>query len=70
MERVKTLSDYRHGSFGTNYGVLIEQLRLLARTVFVVDGQGVIRYVQRVREMAEEPDYAPILSAVKELTAK
>jgi len=44
VKNVQTLSDYRDADFGNKYGVLIKELRLLARTVFVVDKKGVIRY--------------------------
>jgi len=47
--------------------VLIKDLRLLARAVFVVDRQGTIRYIQLVKETGTEPDYAPVLQAVKDL---
>ncbi|MEW6259976.1 MAG: thiol peroxidase [Thermodesulfobacteriota bacterium] len=67
IERVTTLSDYRNADFGSKYGVLIPALRLLARAVFVVDQQGVIRYVQLVPEIGQEPDYAPVLEVVKGL---
>lgn len=68
VERVVTLSDHRDASFGTAYGVLIKEVRLLARAVFVVDKEGTIRYIQLVGEIAKEPDYAPVLEAVKKLT--
>jgi len=67
VEWVQTLSDYRDARFGTEYGVLIKELRLLARAVFVVDREGVIRYEQLVREVASEPDYGAVLNAVKDL---
>jgi thiol peroxidase len=67
VTRVKTLSDHRDASFGTAYGVLIKELRLLARAVFVVDGQGTIRYVQLVKELTNEPDYDAVLKAVRGL---
>ncbi|WP_028325776.1 thiol peroxidase [Desulfatirhabdium butyrativorans] len=67
IERVLTLSDYRAADFGTKYGVLIPAIRLLARAVFVVDAAGVIRYVQLVPEVGQEPEYGPILQAVKAL---
>ena len=64
---VQTLSDHRDASFGTAYGVLIKELRLLARALFVVDKEGVVRYTQLVREITQEPDYDAVLSAVGEL---
>jgi len=67
IDAVQTLSDHRDASFGTSYGVLIKELRLLARAVFVVDREGEIRYIQLVTEIAEEPDYEAVVSAVKEL---
>lgn len=67
IKNVQTLSDYRDASFGNAYGVLIKDLRLLARTVFVVDKKGVVRYLQIVPEIAAEPDYDAVLKAVREL---
>jgi len=67
VARVVTLSDHRDASFGTAYGMLIKELRLLARCVFVVDRAGIIQYIQLVREVSREPDYEPILNAVKAL---
>lgn len=67
VDRVTTLSDHREAAFGTAYGVLIKELRLLARAVFVVDGQGTVQYVQLVQELAEEPDYEAVLEVVRAL---
>lgn len=68
VERVLTASDHRDASFGTSYGVLIKELRLLARAVFVLDREGVIRYIQLVPELEKEPDYASALDAVRKIT--
>jgi thiol peroxidase len=67
VEAVKTLSDHREAAFGMAYGVLIKELRLLARTVFVVDRKGVIQYVQIVDEITAEPDYEAALKAVRDM---
>ncbi len=67
VKNVETLSDHRDVAFGTTYGVLIQGLRLLARAVFVVDKEGVVRYVELVKEITSEPDYEAALSAAKEL---
>lgn len=67
VDKVITLSDHREASFGTAYGVLIKELRLLARCVFVVDKDGVLRYTQLVKEITEEPNYEQVLNAVKGL---
>jgi thioredoxin-dependent peroxiredoxin len=67
IDRVKTLSDYRERSFALAYGVLIKELMLLSRSVFVVDAAETIQYVEHVREIANEPDYASALAAAKAL---
>jgi thiol peroxidase len=67
VDKVITLSDHRDASFGMGYGVLIKELRLLARSVFVVDKDGVIRYMQIVGENSKEPNYEAALKAVKKL---
>lgn len=67
VSRVHTLSDHRDAAFGMAYGVLIKELRLLARVVFLVDKDGIVRYVQPVKEISSEPDYDSVLKAVKEI---
>ena len=67
VDQVVTLSDHRDGAFGEAYGVLIKDLRLLARAVFVLDKEGTIRYLELVKEIASEPDYEAVLAAVAEL---
>lgn len=69
VDRVVTLSDHRNAAFGEAYGVLIKELRLLARCIFVVDTEGVVQYIQLVKEMTKEPDYEAVLAAVKKLMA-
>ncbi len=65
---VQTLSDHRDASFGAAYGTLIKELRLLARAVFVIDKEGIVRYVELVKEIADEPDYEAALAAAGKLT--
>lgn len=67
VDKVTTLSDHRYAAFGEAYGVLIKELRLLARAVFVVDREGSIQYIQLVRELTQEPDYELVLDTVREL---
>ena len=67
VDKVVTLSDHRNASYGTTYGVLIKDLRLLARAVFVLDREGIIQYIQIVKETTEEPDYEAVLGAVNKL---
>lgn len=61
---IQSLSDHRDASFGRAYGVLIKELRLLARALFVVDAGNTIRYVQIVPEIAQEPNYDEALAAL------
>lgn len=65
IDRVITASDHRDATFGTAWGVLMKDVRLLARAVFVVDRQGVVRYIQIVRETGTEPDYAAVIDAAR-----
>ena len=68
IENLQTLSDHRGAEFGKAFGVLIEELRLLARAVFIVDADGIVRYKQIVEELTNEPDYNAALKAVTEVT--
>ena len=68
VDRVVTLSDHRDAAFGMAYGVLIKELRLLARAVFIIDREGVICYIQLVKELTQEPDYNAVLFALKEIS--
>jgi len=67
VDKVKVVSDYRAAEFGEKYGVLIKELHLLARSLFVIDRDGVVRYTQIVSENGDEPDYEPVLEAAKGL---
>lgn len=67
VDKVITLSDHRDVAFGEAFGVLIKELRLLARSIFVIDKDGVIQYIQRVKEGSGEPDYNAVLEAVQKL---
>ena len=67
IDRVTTLSDYQERSFAQAYGVLIKELKLLSRSIFVIDANNTIRYIQHVPEVTSEPDYAAVLAAVRAL---
>jgi thiol peroxidase len=67
IDKVKTLSDHKEASFGTAYGILIKELRLLARAIFIVDQEGIIRYIEIVQDLSAEPDYDQALKIVKSL---
>jgi thiol peroxidase len=67
IDRVKVLSDHRDASFGNTYGVLIKELRLLARSVFIIDRDNIIKYIEIVPEITNHPDYEKALEVVKSL---
>ncbi len=56
LEDVQYLSDYREGEFGRSSGLLIDELRLLARSVILIDKKGIVRYIQVVPEITNLPD--------------
>ncbi len=70
VSHVTTLSDHRKADFGLAYGVLIEDLRLLARAVFVVDRNNIIEHIEIVKELTTEPDYDAALEAVGDCVKK
>ena len=65
--KVKTVSDYKDAAFGKAYGVLIKELHLLTRAIFIIDANGKVRYIQIVPEVTKEPDYDTALNALKKL---
>jgi thiol peroxidase len=67
VEAVETLSDHRDASFGQAWGVLIKELRLLSRAVFVVGKDGKVAHVEYLKEVTEEPDYDAALDAARKL---
>lgn len=67
LQNVMNLSDYR-GNFGENYGLTIADSPLkglLSRAVVVLDENGTVKYTEQVPEIAQEPNYAAALEAVK-----
>lgn len=69
VDRVITLSDHRAAEFGLAYGLLIKELRLLARAVLVIDRDDRITYLELVPEVGQEPDYEAALAAAKQAAA-
>jgi thioredoxin-dependent peroxiredoxin len=65
IDKIKTLSDHRDASFGNAYGVLIKELRLLARAIFVVGKDDVVRYIELVPEVKDAPDFDKVIAFVK-----
>lgn len=67
VSKVQVLSDHKDASFGLAFGTLIQELRLLARALFVIDASGAVKYVQYVPEMTTHPDYDGALSVARTL---
>jgi thioredoxin-dependent peroxiredoxin len=67
--KVKTFSDHREVSFGSAYGVLIKELRLLARAIFIVDKNDIVKYIEIVPEVTKEPSYEKAMQELKKLVA-
>jgi thiol peroxidase len=63
VENLETLSDYKDNNFGLAYGILIKELSLLTRSIFILDQQHLITYIQIAPEVASEIDYATALEA-------
>ena len=67
VNKLQTLSDHREAQFGIAYGVLIKELRLLARAVFLIDPKGFLQYWQLVKEITHEPDYEEVWRELKKI---
>lgn len=67
IENSILVSDYRFNEFGENYGFLIKELKLLSRGIVIVDQEGIVRYVEYVKEVTNEVDYTKVLAVVNEL---
>jgi thiol peroxidase len=65
VDNVKMLSDHVDGSFGSNYGTLIKELRIESRAIFVLDPNNRIRHAEYVKEVADHPNYEAALAAAK-----
>jgi thiol peroxidase len=65
IKNMRVLSDYQDRSFGKNWGMLIEELKILARGAFVLDKNGTVVYAEQVKEVANEPNYEAALGALK-----
>ena len=68
VDKITMLSDHKEGNFGVNYGVLIKDLRLDSRAIFVVDEDDTLRHVEYVREIGSHPNYDAALETVRKLS--
>ncbi len=69
-DKITCLSDHREASFGKSYGVLIKELRLLARAIFIIGADDKVQYVEYVKEVTQHPDYEKALGSLKAGTKK
>ena len=65
IKSMKVGSDYQNGSFGLSFGLMIDELKLLTRAVYVLDATGKVVYGEIVPEVTSEPNYAPAIAALK-----
>jgi thiol peroxidase len=65
LDNVKMLSDHRAASFGTAYGTLIRDMRILSRAIFVVGPDDKLKYVEYVEKVADHPNYEAALAAAR-----
>ena len=69
ISNMRTASDYQDRNFGESWGMLMEELKLLARAVFVIDAAGKIVYAETVKEVVDEPNYDAAMEALNGLLA-
>ncbi len=67
IDKVIVVSDHKNADFGEKYGVLVKELRLDMRAVFVIDKSNTIQYVEVLKELTDHPNYELALDAVKQL---
>jgi len=69
VDKVKMLSDHKDGSFGSNYGTLIKELRIESRAIFVLDAKNKVVHAEYVKEVADFPNYETALAAARSASA-
>jgi thiol peroxidase len=67
IKNIRTASDYQDRTFGKNWGMLIEELKILARGTFILDPNGKVVHAELVKEVTQEPNYQAALDALKKL---
>ncbi|MBB1439745.1 thiol peroxidase [Shewanella sp. SG41-4] len=69
VDKIKVLSDSVWRDFGEKYGLLIKDRGLLARSIFIIDAQGILKYQELVTEVSEHPNYDAALAALTEISS-
>ena len=67
IKKLKALSDYREASFGIAYGLLIKEMKLLARAVFIIGTDDIVRYLEYVKDVTKAPDYEKAIKALEQV---
>lgn len=67
VDQIKVLSDSVWRNFGENYGLIIKDMGLLTRAIFIIDNQGKVKYKELVANISQHPDYTSALKAVKDI---
>ena len=67
IERVEALTDFKDREFGHKYGMYMADLGLLARSLWIIDAEGVVRYKQVVPEMTSAPDFDAAMAALQSI---
>lgn len=70
VDQIKVLSDSVWRNFGENYGLIIKDMGLLTRAIFIIDNQGIVKYKELVANISQHPDYESALAAVKDIAPK
>lgn len=68
VNKIKVLSDSVWRDFAKQYGLLIPNMGLLARAIFIVDADGKIQYRELVADVAHHPDYDQALAALRQIS--
>jgi thiol peroxidase len=67
VDQIKVLSDSVWRNFGESYGLIIKDMGLLTRAIFIIDSQGIVKYKELVANISQHPNYANALKAVKDI---
>lgn len=67
VDQVRVLSDSVWRNFGENYGLIIKDMGLLTRAIFIIDNQGTVKYKELVENISQHPNYESALAAVKDI---
>lgn len=67
LDNIITLSDHKETDFGLKYGFLLKELRLLSRGTVIIDKEGIVKFVEYVSEVTNEPNFDAAIKAVNEI---